>query len=257
MKKNKLCRDLGTARKRFRVWLKRPLGRLLREHERRQIRKTIANLFGYHILQLGTLIPEDDLLGASRIRHKLVTDPSDKGAGVLCAFERIPLASDGIDAVVAPHILEFADEPHEVLREIERILIPEGRVLLTVFNPWSLWGLWSLILGRSGRVPWCGQFLTSGRLHDWLLLLGFEVEKEVSFFYRPPFQSGGIMRRLRFIERIGAGAWPILGGVNLILARKRVVAMTPIQLKKRRRRRMVPAGVVEPTTRSAKRVGKS
>ncbi len=59
---------------------------------------------------------------------------------------------DSIDLVFLPHTLEFSADPHQVLRETERVLIPEGRVIILGFNPLSSLGLWRLFRRRGGRI---------------------------------------------------------------------------------------------------------
>ncbi|WP_223717365.1 class I SAM-dependent methyltransferase, partial [Escherichia fergusonii] len=64
-----------------------------------------------------------------------------------CDFHALPFPANSLDLVVLPHALELASDPHETLREVERVLVPEGRVVILGFNPASLWGLWQ----RAGR----------------------------------------------------------------------------------------------------------
>ena len=101
-------------------------------------------------------------------RHSAVTDPA-----------QLPLASDSIDLVVLPHTLDLCADPRRLLREVERVLIPEGRLITVNFNPWSLWGLQRLLRRPFGReeVPWAGNFVGYVRLSDWLSLLGMEIER--------------------------------------------------------------------------------
>ena len=88
------------------------------------------------------------------------------------------------------HVLEFEPTPHEALREAQRVLVPEGHVVIAGFNPWSLMGIWRAVLHRSGVTPWSGDFLGLSRLEDWLALLSFDVTQVESLFFRPPFKSG-------------------------------------------------------------------
>jgi SAM-dependent methyltransferase len=150
--------------------------------------------------------------------------------------------------MVLPHTLDFASDPHQVLREVERVLIPQGKVLLCGFNPWSQWGLWRLLHLRSSSVPWCGHFFSSKRIQDWFSLLGFELEEVVYLHYRPPFSHLPIMQRLAFMEGIGEKIYPKLAGVYVILAVKREVMVTPLRAKWRVKKRVLPTAV-EPTMR--------
>jgi len=146
------------------------------------------------------------------------------------------------------HVLEFSRQPHEILREAYRALIPEGRVVITGFNPWSLWGVRRL--ARRGAVPWSGRFLSVNRLKDWLALLGFELDEAQTLLFRPPLRRHGMMARLDFLERYGARWWSALGGAYVVVARKRVIPLIPIKPRWRPRRAMIPSGLTEPTTRN-------
>ncbi|MEJ2508347.1 MAG: methyltransferase domain-containing protein [Gammaproteobacteria bacterium] len=219
--------------------------------EKDQIDAVLPDLFGYHLLQVGNHA-DVDLLSASRIPHCVVME---QGLEVRARSERavygeseaLPMACDSLDVLVLPHALEFSSAPHQVLREADRTLIPEGHLVLLGFNPWSLWMLWRFAARWRGRVPWCGRFLSLARVKDWLALLGFDIVQTRTYFFRPPFQHAGLMHRLRFLERLGRRLWPILGGGYVLVARKRVATLTPIRPRWRPRRRLVGnGGLVEP-----------
>ncbi len=235
--------EINQIRQELRSWYTRYVGRTLRKLERRALVPVLKTLFGYHAIQVGTLLG-DDLLSTSRITHRLVMDPDKNGHKNLATYaypDALPVTSDSIDLIVLPHTLEFERAPHEILREVDRVLIPEGHVVIMGFNPWSLWGATSFILRRrkENTPPWCGHFLTLTRLKDWLALLGFEVIEVKMMFYRPPVQQQGIMRRLRFVEKIGARFFPNFGGVYMLVAQKRVTTLTPIKPRWRPRRSLV------------------
>ncbi len=127
------------------------------------------------------------------------------------------------------------------------MLVPEGHVVIVAFNPWSLWGVARLLRRRKRRTPWCGKFLGQNRLEDWMGLLGFDIVEVHHVFFRPPWRREGVMRRLRFMERAGARWWPVLAGVNVVVAKKRVATLTPIKMRWRLRRPLV-SDAVEPTS---------
>jgi len=159
----------------------------------------------------------------------------------------LPIQTDSIDVVVLPHTLEFSLTPHDVLREVDRVLVPEGHLLMLVFNPRSAWMLWRWALGWRKQMPWCGRFMSTTRIKDWMALLGFDVMAVHGYFYRPPLQGDSIMKRLDLWEKMGKRAWPILGAANLIIAKKRVTTITPIRPRWRTQRQSVGApGLVEP-----------
>lgn len=248
--------SLERARQRLRGWYASPLGRALLDFERAQLDEVLPGLFGFYLVQVGAAMDEY-LLGCSRIRLHIVMDErwhvADGYApgqllGVYGRSAPLPVQSDSVDVVVLPHTLEFEAAPHETLREVERILVAEGHVVILGFNPWSLWGLWRLFRrNRRSHPPWCGAFRSTLRIKDWLALLGFDVLLTRCYFFRPPLHHAGMMRRLLWLERLGARLWPYLGGAYIIVARKRVVTLTPIKPRWRPRRSLV-ADVAKPTT---------
>ena len=248
----------SAVRNRMRAWYRRAPGSLLLAAARNEVDGLLPYVFGYYILQIGSLGRERDLLKSCRIKHRLVIDADhENGAGDAGMFARadsLPIASDSIDAVVLTHTLELESDPHQVLREVDRILIPEGHALIIGFNPWSLWGLWRLFLKRGARVPWCLRFVSPTRVKDWLALLGFDITYEAPIFFRPPLRYERLQKRLQFMERVGRRFWPFFGGGYVILARKRVATLTPIRMRGKGRRTLMP-GLVEPTTRSYRKSG--
>jgi SAM-dependent methyltransferase len=246
--------EINENRQKLRGWYTRLVGRLLLEMEREQMSQVLNNLFGYHALQVGCLLG-DDLLASSRIPHQILMDMDPNKTETLCNHvfgypDALPIVSDSIDVILLPHTLEFERDPHQILREVDRALIPEGHAVILGFNPWSLWGLWRLLTFRRSNPPWCGSFLSLTRIKDWLALLGFDVVLIKPFFFRPPIQQEGIMRRLRFMEKLGARFWPRLSGAYVLVAKKRVATLTPIKPRWRPRRALVGAGkLAGPTAR--------
>lgn len=235
-------------------WFRGCPGVFLSEQEQACLDKRVASLFGHHIVQIGCTNPTADLLQKSPARHHAVLGKALRGGSPeldLCADPALlPFATDSVDAVVLPHTLDFSSQPHQVLREVERILIPEGRLLIIGFNPWSLWGGWRLLRRRSGVSPWNGRFFTTWRIHDWLTLLGFDLESCDQLMYRPPLRNRVLMQRLEFLEGMGQRWWPVIGGVYVLQAVKRTVTLTPIRPRWRMGKRVLPANAVEPTTRT-------
>jgi SAM-dependent methyltransferase len=239
---------------RLRMWFEQPLGRYIRERECQLLDTILPNLFGYHFMQVGTLFG-DRLLDSTRIGHRIVVQLEEEGveavmpAALLCPSDCLPVAPDTMDVVVMPHILEYSPNPHKLLREVERVMIGEGHLVITGFNPWSLCGLWRLMLAWRAEPPWSGHFFSYGRIKDWFSLLDLEVVRIERFFYRPPLASMKMQTRLSFLEKLGNYCWSVFGGIYIIVVRKRVIPLTPIKLTWHKRRRMIEAGVVEPTLR--------
>lgn len=232
-------------------WFARLPGHSVLQSERALLAEYLPGLFGYHIVQLGQLDP-DGLIQSSRIGHKVIVEidadrDTDHATGLLCLAEALPLEADSVDVLVLPHVLEFESHPHQVLRECERVLIGEGHVVLLTFNPWSLWGLVRLLLAWRETPPWNGHFFSAARLQDWLKLLDFEIIATRKMFYRPPFSREGLLDYLGFMEKLGRLCWPWFGAVHVIVAKKRIVPLTPVREIWRHRRRMIASGYAEPS----------
>ncbi|MGI9132631.1 MAG: class I SAM-dependent methyltransferase, partial [Rhodoferax sp.] len=150
----------------------------------------------------------------------------------LTDFTALPFAAGILDLVVLPHTLELSADPHATLREVERVLVPEGRVVICGFNPVSLWGLRHQRarlyrkLGMDSLVlPHAGDLIGYWRLRDWLRLLGFEVEIGRFGGYVPAVDSEQWLRRFDWLDRLGARWWPIFGACYFLVAVKRVRGM--------------------------------
>ena len=248
-------------------WLRSPIGKVLLEWEQRHLDSAVADLFGFHALQLG--LPQLDALGANRMPHRWLAvesagddevpdtaDPRPQTADasaspaprvhvvppptLRCHFDALPFAAGTLDLVILPHALELARDPHLALREVERVLVPEGRAIIVGFNPASLWGLRQRF-GRLRRklaprssselfLPHTGEFVGYRRLRDWLRLLSFEVEAGRFGCYVPPARTGRWLERFAWMDRAGEHWWPVFGALYYIVAVKRVRGMRLVGL---------------------------
>ena len=265
-------------------WLKTPPGQYLLDWEKAQLDRVVADIFGYHALQLG--LPGLNALQASRIPHrwmassdlsegdnfainniaiqavntriyednaniKLDIDEGVKeniGKNVIDGrqiafftdFEALPFAENSLDLLILPHSLELSPDPHATLREAERVLMPEGKLIICGFNPLSLWGfkqkrshLYKRLNFGELYLPEAGEMITYRRLRDWLRLLNFEVEPGHFGCYRPAVRSAGMLHRFAWLDKLGERYWSILGAVYFVVAVKRVRGMRMISpLKK-------------------------
>jgi SAM-dependent methyltransferase len=144
---------------------------------------------------------------------------------VYAKCHELPLATNSIDMVLLPHVLEFAAEPHAILREVDRVMMPEGRLVIVGFNPWSLWGLRSSVGFSRNDYPWNGRFVSLPRVKDWLALLGFDVNAGRLVGYAPPFDNVKLRRTFDFMEPAGDRWWAVGGAVYMLQAIKRVRGM--------------------------------
>ena len=255
-------------------WLHTAPGRYMLAWEQDRLDHAVTDAFGFHALQLG--LPELDGLRANRMPHRwvasdslvipealplpppldsmLTTQAAHDPVGLHCEFDALPFPNASIDLVVLPHALELARDPHHTLREVERVLVPEGRIVIAGFNPASLWGLRQ----RAGRVrrgmgfgreqalylPSAGEFIGYWRLRDWLRLLGFEVEAGRFGCWRPPLRTEAWLERFAWMDSAGDRWWPVLGAVYFLVAVKRVRGMRLIGLVKQDKRKAQAAPAV-------------
>ena len=264
-------------------WFQTPPGRYLLEWEQTHFDQSVANVFGYNALQLG--LPELQALGSNRMPHRWLALPEELvglsaeasemhvAEGLASALHNLaeaevpvalvtnaaalPFPAASLDLLVLPHTLELSADPHHVLREVERVLVPEGRVVISGFNPYSLWGLRQararlasrMGLGAFGAsrlyLPEAGDFIGPRRLRDWLRLLSFEVESERFGCYRPAVMTEKWLQRMAWMDRAGPRWWPIVGSVYFVVAVKRVRGMRLLgpAWKPRRSKVAVPVSV--------------
>ena len=198
--------------------------------------EVMSEIFGYYALELGTLSGRHDLLSNSRIaagfslltRQGAETHLKDSDESlIISSNEQLPIDTDNIDLIVASHVLELSKNPHQVLREIDRVLVPEGHCILIGFNPFSLL--------RIGRFLWPGTYKrdvtdkmrAAHRVRDWFSLLGFEVLDVHYFGFRPNVKGQALFERMDWLEKLGGKAWPVLGNMYMLHVKKQVVAMRP------------------------------
>jgi len=218
-------------------WFQTPAGQYLLDWERAQVDRAVADIFGYHALQLG--LPELNALQANRMPHQWLgvdhavpLDAAASRVALLTDYAALPFPANSLDMVVLPHTLEFSTDPHTTLREVERVLVPEGRVVICGLNPVSLWAMRQRrahLYQRMGFgklfLPHGGEFIGYWRMRDWLRLLGFEIEVGKFGCYRPSVDSASVLQRFEWMDRAGARWWPIFGAAYFLVAVKRVRGM--------------------------------
>lgn len=239
---------MGTRAEQLNRWFQTPLGERLLAAETDALASILPHLFGFHLVQIGGM-GQGRLLVSTRVQHACVlsrySDMLDISYTKVCgAADNLPFATDSVDVVVLPHILEFEDTPHDVLREVQRILAPEGHVVILGFNPWSLWGVWQWGRSRHEAAPWCGRFLPTLRIKDWLALLCLDLIEQQTLFFALPLQRQRFPRIAQTLEYIGNRWLTNMGAVYVVVARKRVITLTPIRPRWKRRPTLVTSGAV-------------
>jgi len=214
------------------VWFETPLGHALLIEEQEAIDDALQCVFGFHLLQLG-ISGRLDLTDESRIAHRFLLHPrveDNQKLGALADFNHLPLSAESIDTVLLHHSLDYSQNPHHLLREATRIIIPKGHLIVVGFNPWSPWGFCTSIARIfKSRPRWRFQYLRLGRLMDWLTLLDMEPVAVYKGFFRPPVPQENTLKHLHWIERWGKRLHSPWGGFYLVVARKDHIPLTPIK----------------------------
>jgi SAM-dependent methyltransferase len=248
MAENSTLYSGSTRLEAMRVWCRQPLGRRLAETEHAALSDELCDVFGYHLVVLDPSC-EVDSLEASRIVNRLVQtrtrDGLDRRPDLLASSEHLPYLSDSVDAFVLPHALEVAQDPHQVLREIDRCLVAEGHLIVLGFNPYGWWGLRRMLSRTQRDDPWSLRFIGLSRLKDWLSLLGFDTVRTRYLFPHPPWAYGLGRDRWRVLERLHRDRWPLLAASYMLVAKKRVATLTPVKPRWRPRRAVLAGTVIE------------
>lgn len=233
-------------------WFDSPLGQELLQQEQALAEGTLSTLFGYHLLQVGW-DHRQRLLDASPVSHRVMLIPQMQlGADehtLIARHTELPVLSNEVDVVILHHSLDYAENPHQVLREAARVLRPGGHLLSFSFNPVSYWGVWRLFRRHVPPLQG-GHFISQHRLHDWLGLLEMTELKTVSACHHLPLESESWRHRLRIFERFSCMSPMHSGAVLMVLARKDVAGMTPLRPGwKQKRLLSMPVAEPKPTAR--------
>ena len=222
-------------------WFQTSPGQYLLEWEQAQFDAALADVFGYHALQLGQV--DIDALRTNRMPHRWLAlrerpvaaaqpetspDRMPPRWAVITDPTALPFAEASLDLVVLPHTLEQSSDPHAALREVQRVLVHEGRVAIAGLSPLSLWGIreqrarfFHRFGGSGAFLPDYKELIGHRRLRDWLHLLEFELESISFGCYRPAVRSAGALSRFRWMDKLGRRWWPIFGAAYFIVAVKR------------------------------------
>ena len=203
--------------------------------EQQRCDEAVADIFGYHSLQLG--LPALQALRCNRMPHqwRAVSSgwgggesahcPDTDGIGLCCDPQALPFADNSLDLLVLPHTLEACADPRAALREAVRVLVPEGRLLLFGLNPFSLWGIQHGLERAPSESMNAWRGLPYLRVRDWLQVLAMEVQAADFGCHAPAVQSQAWLDGWRWLDPLGQRLWPVLGGAYCMLAVKKVHGM--------------------------------
>ena len=206
-------------------WYSSGLGQSILSDLKHHLSHCLSDIFGYQGLQIGNLSPERDMLERSGLHRRIILDAPGRPADIHGDVHSLPIATDSMKLVMFFHSLEFCEEPHQALREADRVLTDDGHLVVIGFNPYSSFGARHLITGWRKREPWCGRFYSQSRVSEWLSVLDYRVLNSESLFMRPPINSHRLLWRLRRIETLQRKLGR-LGGLYVLQARKQTVPMS-------------------------------
>jgi SAM-dependent methyltransferase len=200
-----------------------PLGQLARRAIAREIHTLWPDLRNYRVLGYGFAIPYlRDFTGTERCIAAMpapvgvVGWPENKNAAVLCEEDALPFPDVFFDRILIVHGLESAESLRPLLRQLWRVLAPEGRILLVAPNRASLWAQVQKSPFGHGR-PFSRMELES-ILKDAL----FEPGRWRRALYAPPFET--VTRSGAGWEKLGARLFSGIGGVHVVEAAKSLYA---------------------------------
>ena len=223
-------------------WQDLPNGELIVNNIDQVLSSWWPKFFGYHLLKLGALSGEIDS-SLCPIKHQLTLSNQSQTANIIAEVDDLPLLEHSVDVCVLSHVLEFSLDPHHVVREANRVLIPNGYLVITGFNPFSLVGFNKFIPYRRKQTPWNERLFSPMRVKDWLHLMGFEIQLDHRFLHSSlSGQYGESMFSTQW-RKFAARYFPSLGSVYVIVAKKRVLPLTPIKAKWQLRPRFEPVKV--------------
>jgi SAM-dependent methyltransferase len=214
-------------------WLTTPAGQSLLQQEIRESGRALERVFGDQIIQIGSWGPPGALLSAARTQFSVLLGAAgNAGISAIVAENRLAILSDSVDAVLLPHTLDFSRDPHGILREVHRILRPDGKLIVLGFNPFSWWGLRHQFSG-SGFPPGVRRQISQHRLADWLRLLSLSIDRvEACYAYSAATRPARLLRRLHWFA-----------SSYVLVATKEIIPMTIIRPRARRRASLVESFV--------------
>jgi SAM-dependent methyltransferase len=190
------------------LWFSTEFGQKMLSVQRDLIDERLSQCFGYHLLQM-SVSESSQLFHDCRVQrqYRYVTNPSQlkrsiktgEGAPVQViqgGYEQLPFDSNSIDVVVLHHVQEFIENPHQLLREAQRVVVPRGNIIVVGFNPWSALGAYSRVAKYLPNSVWHNHLISCRRICDWLSLLGFDVSTKQYGFCTPNILKEKMKMRL-------------------------------------------------------------
>ncbi|WP_339387469.1 class I SAM-dependent methyltransferase [Vibrio caribbeanicus] len=196
-------------------------------------------LFGYHLLKLGGLSCELTSYNCN-IQHQVHLDTQNPLSNVIADGYDLPFLEKSFDAVLMAHQLDYCNDPHRMLREVDRVVIDDGYLIITGFNPLSLIGLTRFMPWKKKYLPWSGRMFTPNRMKDWLGLLNYQILECDSYAVFSSPKSNLLSVWLE--NSLGEWASPF-GSLYFIVARKRTYPLKPIKPHWKLKRKLSPLSI--------------
>lgn len=235
----------------FAAWLRTSLGQTLLKIEQKYLQPFWEYLRNDFLCTLGVRT-QSFLTENSKVKKNIIIAPTKAVIGkhdvVDGAEDSLSILPESVDDIFLPHTLEFADDPYQILREVDLALRLDGHVIIIGFNPWSFWGLRRFFSFKK-KAPWSGVFRRSSQIKDWLKLLNFEIVRCQNFLYRPPIANQKIFKWLKFLEYFLKYLLPMFGGIYILIARKKTFCVIPLKDQWKEVSHAMSKGMVEPAVR--------
>lgn len=233
-------------------WYAEYPGRLVLQTENQMLNESLPTLFGTYLLQLGQL-KTHCLLTSSLIHHTIYYSQQIQSNIDSCGlYRQMPFANSSFDAIFLPHILEYEPSTSATLAEAVRMLVPEGYLIITGFNPWSLAGI-GYFITRAFSKGSLGKPIPLMKLSNQLYQHNIEQVLVKTSFYRPFLTSNRWMNRLKFLEVLGKIFCPRMGSIYLLVGRKKVLPLSPIKPTWKVQLTSIGKEIASPSTRSCNR----
>ncbi len=212
-----------------------PMGQVARRMILRRLRLLWPSAERCRVLGYGFAIPylrpfqaeAERVVSLMPAQQGVVAWPSGKPLVALAEEDTLPFADALFDRILVVHGLEGADALRPLMRQLWRVLAPEGRILVVAPNRTSLWA-------QIERSPFAqGRPFHRAELDRLLRSAMFEPLHWDRALYGPPLNGRSLVRSGAGWERLGRRLWPGLGGVHLVEAAKSLYAPVTVPAKKR------------------------
>jgi SAM-dependent methyltransferase len=223
-------------------WQHLPAGEEIQQQISAILAPWSRKFFGYYLLKIGALSGEISL-AESPIKQQITVSPHKDNGDILADIDELPFLEHSVDVCVLANQLEFSIDPHHVIREANRVLIPNGYFVITGFNPFSFAALNKLLPYKRKQSPWNEHFFSAMRVKDWLQLLGYEILADERCVFSSLMWTNHIQTPKTKLQQWCQKLFPSLGAVYVIVAKKRVLPLTPIKPKWRFRPQFSPVNV--------------